>query len=88
MVRRVAGCLLLVTRGELAPDDVARALDGEVLRVSPAPPEGLWLMDVSYEFPFRSISSKALEKRLQAIQRETGLREKFTEELRRRLEKR
>ncbi len=84
MVRRIAACLMMISDGQLVADDLARALEGESLLVTPAPPEGLWLMDVSYEFPFKFVRAKAVERRLRVLQQEASLRERFLEELRER----
>lgn len=55
MVRSLAGFLIRIGRGELAPDDARRILDSRLrtARVPTAPPEGLFLWRVFYS-PLRN----------------------------------
>ncbi|WP_321210894.1 tRNA pseudouridine(38-40) synthase TruA [Methanothermobacter sp. DP] len=49
MVRKMVRVLLLVSEGELSPEDVAKLLDTEErVFIDPAPPENLILMDLKY----------------------------------------
>lgn len=60
VIRRMAGCLEMVSEGVLSQKQVAEALEGDPIRGRLAPPENLWLMDVRYAFPFQPFASQSL----------------------------
>ncbi|MCJ2520371.1 MAG: tRNA pseudouridine(38-40) synthase TruA [Candidatus Thermoplasmatota archaeon] len=69
MVRRVAGCLQMVANGELEQHEVEGALGGNPISIRLVPPEYLWLMDVSYAFPFQPFPTiKVRETILKSIE--------------------
>ncbi len=60
MVRRIVAAMLAVAREEVAPGEIRRALAGERQDFGSVPPEPLVLMDVQYEFPFRTYLKPAV----------------------------
>lgn len=56
MVRRIAQALRLHAEGSLSLPLLVRARDEKTAAIGPAPAEPLFLMDVSYGFPFRRFS--------------------------------
>ena len=74
MVRRIVSAMVAFARGEVTLDTVQTALDGTPndFGLAPAPP--LFLMDVSYGFPFRVVRKpKALDE-WRALQIDASLR--------------
>ncbi|MFQ5870906.1 MAG: tRNA pseudouridine(38-40) synthase TruA [Candidatus Geothermarchaeales archaeon] len=86
MVRRVAGCLQMVAQGELALREVERALRGKPISVRLAPPQHLWLMDVSYAFPFLPFSPRKAKEGVLETRTEMRIRTRFFQELIRRID--
>lgn len=74
MARRIAGSLEAYARGRLTRKALADARDGGVLAAGSCPPGGLVLMDVRYDFPFRSflvpaqsdLERRAFQRRLES----------------------
>lgn len=60
MVRRIVAGMLAVAREEVAPSEIRRALSGTKQDFGSVPPEPLVLMDVRYEFPFRTYLKPAV----------------------------
>lgn len=77
MVRRIVGAMLAYARGEKPGSELRAALRGEPRDLGMAPPEPLFLMDVSYGFPFRvERKGKAIDE-WRALQVETALRQRW-----------
>ena len=63
MVRRIVAAMVAVARGDVALDAVQAALEGKRHDFGVAPAEPLFLMDVSYGFPFEVVrKGKALDE--------------------------
>jgi len=63
MVRRIVAAMVAVARGDVALDAVQAALEGKRHDFGVAPAEPLFLMDVSYGFPFQVVrKGKALDE--------------------------
>ena len=63
MVRRIVAAMLAFARGDVARERIQDALKGTRHDFGVAPPGPLFLMDVSYDFPFRVVrKGKALDE--------------------------
>lgn len=63
MVRRIVSALAGHARGEIDLPEIRTALQGERRDFGTVPPEPLFLMEVSYDFPFRTLlKPKVLEE--------------------------
>jgi len=63
MVRRIVAAMVAFARGDVALDTVRAALEGKRHDFGVAPAEPLFLMDVSYGFPFQVVrKGKALDE--------------------------
>lgn len=54
MVRNIMGLMLRIGRGEVPPEEMARVLalrNRRLLMAKPAPPHGLYLVDVHHNIP-------------------------------------
>ncbi len=78
-VRKIVATLELLERGALSKAEVDSALSGrKVLQLPLAPPGGLVLMDVAYDFPFQEVRLRASPQRRRLL--EEALREARTRE--------
>lgn len=84
MVRRLCGCLEMVAEGALTRRDVEKALKGGSLPPRLAPPEYLWLMDVSYSFPFEPLNLPKVKMKAMLERNRKDVQAKYFEELARR----
>lgn len=55
MIRRIVAAMLGRARGEIAEDELLASLEGKKRDFGAVPPEPLVLMDVTYDFAFRTI---------------------------------
>jgi tRNA pseudouridine38-40 synthase len=85
MVRRLARALQLYADGSLRLEEFKAALEGGPLRLEPAPPEYLWLMDVRYDFEFRAFAPKRVEEKLASFMARRSLQASLIEGLLQRL---
>ncbi|MFQ5838580.1 MAG: tRNA pseudouridine(38-40) synthase TruA [Thermoplasmata archaeon] len=67
MVRRIARGLEMYAGGTIRLSRLERALEGGGIDIEPAPPERLWLMDVTYDLNFRGFTSERLAGQLQRL---------------------
>ena len=81
MVRRMVAAMVGVARGRVSLEELRTALAGVRGDFGTMPPEPLFLMDVDYDFPFRTAPKPKVLSEWRATVARTDLRVRFLEAL-------
>jgi len=77
MVRRIVGAMVACARGQKPFSELRAAIHGKQCDFGAAPPEPLFLMDVSYGFPFRVERKPKAVDEWRALRVEAALRQRW-----------